>query len=185
MMNDIKILPVGDRDREEVVAYVLETRKELFPMLNHEVMPKDLQTFSSTYVDTSIGTFLQARTSQGNLIGTIGMMAYDHRFPYWSFTGNKIVEVARLFVEPAYRKLGLGTQLVQELKKTGHRQGVELLYLHTHPFLEGAYNFWLKQGFDLVMCCEESGFETFHMVIDKTKVIRRNTVNFFTENNQL
>ncbi|PRD56200.1 GNAT family N-acetyltransferase [Sphingobacterium gobiense] len=182
MINDIEILPVGVRDREEVIAYVLKTRERLFPMLNHQVIPKDLEEFSSTYVHTNIGAFLQARTKQGKLIGTIGMMAYDNRFPYFSFTGSKIVEVARLYVEPDYRKSGLGTALVQRLKTIGQQQGVELLYLHTHPFLEGAYEFWLKQGFDLVLSCEESGFETLHMTLDKTKVITTDTFSSFMEN---
>lgn len=167
MINDIHILPVGLRDQEEIIAYVLKTREHLFPMLNHHVIPKDLQAFASTYIEADIGVFLQARTEQGELVGTIGMMAYDGRFPYLSFTENKIVEVVKLYVEPAYRKSGLGTALVQELKKIGRRQGVELFYLHTHPFLEGAYEFWLKQGFDLVVSTEEAGFETLHMVLEE------------------
>lgn len=182
MTNEINILPVDLRDQEEVIAYVLKTREHLFPMLNHNIIPRDLQEFSSTYVDTTLGAFLQARTEQGELVGTIGMMKYDHRFPYFSFTGSKIVEVARLYVEPIYRKSGLGTALVQELKKIAKQQGIELLYLHTHPFLEGAYEFWLKQGFDLVLSCEESGFETLHMTLDKTKVIKMDTFNSFMEN---
>lgn len=182
MMNDIKILPVGLKDQEEVIAYVLKTREQLFPMLNHKVIPRDLQEFSVTYIDASIGAFLQARTQQGELIGTIGMMPYDDRFPYFTFTESKIVEVARLYVEPAYRKSGLGTMLVQELKKIGQQQGVELLYLHTHPFLEGAYEFWQKQGFALVLSCEESGFETLHMTLDKTKVIKTDTFHSIMAN---
>lgn len=177
MMNDIRISTVGVQDQEEVVAYVLATRKQLFPMLNHRVVPKDLQTFSSTYIDVPIGTFLQARTQKGALIETIGMLAYNHRFPHLSFSENKIVEVVKLFVEPAYRKSGLGTALVRELKKVAKDQGVELLYLHTHPFLVGAYEFWQKQGFNLVLSTEESGFETLHMTLaESTFSVRLNEV---------
>jgi|SRR5690606_5120990 len=182
MTNDIHILPVGRKDQDEVIAYVLKTREQLFPMLNHKVIPRDLQEFSATYVETDLGVFLQARTGQGKLIATIGMMAYDNRFPYFSFTATKIVEVVKLFIEPAYRRSGLATRLVHELKKMGQKQGVELLYLHTHPFLTGAYEFWLKQGFDLMLSCEEAGFETLHMTLDKTKVIKTNTFNSFMEN---
>lgn len=51
MTNDINILPIGLRDQEEVVAYVLKTREQLFPILKHNVIPRDLQEFSSLYVD--------------------------------------------------------------------------------------------------------------------------------------
>ena len=182
MIDSINILPVGLRDKEEVIAYVLKTREQLFPMLDHKVIPRDLQEFSSTYVETDLGVFLQARTGQGELIGTIGMMVYNDRFPYFSFTATKIVEIVKLFIEPAYRRSGLATRLVHELKKISQKQGVELLYLHTHPFLTGAYEFWLKQGFDLMLSREESGFETLHMTLDKTKVIKTDTFNSFMEN---
>lgn len=182
MINDIKILPVGAADRKEVIAYVLEARKQLFPMLDHRVLPCDLRMFIETYIETATGVFLQARMPDGQIVGTIGMMAYDHRFPQLSFTAQKIVEVVKLFVEPAYRRSGLATRLVQELKKIGHWQGVEVWYLHTHHFLEGACDFWLKQGFDLVLSCEESGFETLHMAMDKTRVKRKVMSDSFTNN---
>lgn len=173
---------MGISDLEEVIRYVLETRKTLFPMLNHQVIPKDLQTFSATYIDAPIGAFLQARTPEGLLVGTIGMMAYNHRFPYFSFGENNVVEVVKLFVKPAYRKSGLGAALVKELKKIAQQQGADVLYLHTHPFLEGAYEFWLKQGFDFILGCEESGFETWHMALDKSKVQRKDISNFLVNN---
>ena len=169
MRKDIKISPVGLQDQDEIIAYVLETRKLLFPMLDHSVIPKDLQNFSEAYMDVPIGTFLQARTIQGELIGTVGIIAYDGRFPYLSFADSKVVEVVKLFVEPAYRQSGLGTALVRAMREIGQQQGVDVFYLHTHPFLDGAYDFWQKQGFDLVFTSKEWGFETLHMVLDKNK----------------
>ncbi|MGY2436705.1 GNAT family N-acetyltransferase, partial [Escherichia coli] len=44
----------------------------------------------------------------------------------------------------------LAGRLFQALKMLAREQGVERLYLHTHPFLPGAIEFWQRQGFVIV-----------------------------------
>lgn len=162
-MKNIKITPVETHQVEEILPYVIEFRRDLFPTLDPTIVPKDLLNFMSNYIESQAGIFLQARDENNKIIGVIGMMPFDYRFPHLSVGKEKTVEVARLFVEPAYRRFGLGTQLFQELEKQAHQKNIHRLYLHTHPSLPGAYEFWLKQGFDLMMFCEESNFPTYHM----------------------
>lgn len=162
-IKDIHISTVSEAEKEEVIAYVLACRKILFPTLDHTRLPNDLQDFSNTYIGDSPGVFLQARDAQGNILGVVAMMPYVDRFAYLDFSQQRTVEVARLFVEPAYRKMGLGSMLVQALEELARQRGLELLYLHTHPFLEGAFSFWQKQGFEFLLSKQESGFETWHM----------------------
>lgn len=164
MMNNINIYSVTEENQEEVISFVLASRRNLFPMLDHTIIPRDLQAFSSTYIHTDLGAFLQARTDAGSLIGVIAMMRYDYRFPYLDINEGRAVELARLYVDPDYRKAGVGRALVEGIKVLAERQAVETLYLHTHPFLEGAFTFWKKQGFRLLISCQESGFETWHMI---------------------
>lgn len=162
-MKNISIYHVGSEDVVEVLPYVLDFRRKLFPMLNPNLVPKDLKTFEQVYLQNSTGTFLQARTDDGRLIGVIGMLNYDYRFPHLDIDAKKTVEVARLFVDPKYRRTGLGTELFQSLLVVAKEKQIERLYLHTHPFLDGAYEFWLQQGFQLITYCDESGFLTIHM----------------------
>ena len=162
-IKNISISTVTIQDMKTVLPYVVEFRKQLFPMLDPQKMPKDLQDFDQAYLDDQTGTFLQAKDSGGKLVGVIGMLAYDYRFPHLNLDLRKTVEVARLFVDPDYRRSGLGTALFCELTMVARAKGTERLYLHTHPFLEGAYEFWLKQGFCLTEYCDEAGFPTIHM----------------------
>lgn len=159
----IIISAVKEIHQEEILSYVLDFRKKLFPMLDSSKVPNDLRRFESTYITHPYGAFLQARTSAGKLIGVIGMMPYDFRFPHLQLDQRPTVEVARLFVEPDFRRYGLASQLFQTLQQYAQERGVERLYLHTHPFLIGAYEFWLRQGFSLLDFCEEASFPTMHM----------------------
>ncbi len=162
-MDAIKISKVTQADEQEILQYVIEFRKGLFPMLDPAKLPSDLVNFHDWYIDNPLGVFLQARDEEGNLIGVIGMMEYDHRFPYLDYGQYTTVEVARLFVEPAYRRKRIAQLLVDELKKEAIEKGINMLYLHTHPFLTGAFEFWQKQGFYLIKDAEEGGFTTLHM----------------------
>lgn len=162
-MKNIIITPVEAHQVDEILPYVIEFRRELFPTLDPRIIPKDLLHFVSNYIKNETGIFLQARDENNKIIGVIGMMPFDYRFPHLSVGKEKTVEVARLFVEPDYRRYGLGTKLFEELEKQAYERKIHRLYLHTHPSLTGAYEFWLKQGFDLMIFCNESNFPTYHM----------------------
>lgn len=162
-INKITIDKVRPEQMNEIIDYVLNVRKGLFPMLDHSVIPWDILKFEETYYNNTLGEFLQARNQEGKLLGVIGMMEYNHRFQHLDYPYDKVVEVARLFVEPECRRLALGTQMVKELNQIAINKGIELMYLHTHPFLKGAYEFWLNQGYGLDKKCIESKFETIHM----------------------
>ncbi|SFG08445.1 GNAT family N-acetyltransferase [Pontibacter chinhatensis] len=153
-----------EKDRiAELVTYVRNFRKELFPMIDHSVVPEDLANFEACYMADDNAVFLVATDASGSIIGTIGMRRYDHRFAHLDYTGQVINEVLKLYVEPAYRRKGLGRALVNALKSEAWQRGIETLYLHTHPFLSGAYEFWAKQGFRMVCQDDTEIFRTIHM----------------------
>lgn len=162
-MFEIKIKKVDEKTMEGVLAYVKAFRKDLFPMLDHTKVPNDLLHFKSIYLDHPLGCFLQANNEKGELIGVIGMMPYDDRFDYLDYKHQRTVEVARLFVEPTYRRTGLATQLFQALIEVAKEKEIECLYLHTHPFLTGAFEYWQKQGFQHRTTSLDGGFTTWHM----------------------
>lgn len=149
---------------KDLSNFVMKCRKQMFPDLNHNIIPKDLLNFSSFYIANNIGFFLEAK-SENQRIGTIGLQKYDGRFPHLNIEGKAIAEVVKLFVEPNFRKIGLGTRLVNEMKKRALQQNVDTLYLHTHPFLDGAFDFWKKQGFELIDERIEQSYETLHMIL--------------------
>ncbi|KZE84047.1 GNAT family N-acetyltransferase [Myroides marinus] len=162
MMN-IQISAVELNQAEFIKEYVKAFRIGLFPMLDSTIVPRDLLDFEQIYLLHPDGCFLQARDQHNKLIGVIGMMPYDYRFDYLDYKDKRTVEVARLFVEPAYRRSGLATKLFQALLEQATQKGIEVLYLHTHPFLTGAFEYWQKQGFELVTTTMYGEFETLHM----------------------
>jgi len=148
-------------DIPEVLRFVLHARAELFPKLSATGMPADLAQFDATYLEGD-GQFLIAR-DQGRIVAAIGYLPYDGRFPQLNYHGRKTVEVVRLFVQPAFRRFGLAGELYRALEALARADGVAVVYLHTHPFLPGAIDFWLRQGFEIVDVEADPVWQTTHM----------------------
>ncbi|MFL1550428.1 GNAT family N-acetyltransferase [Pseudomonas sp. D47] len=161
-MNQRPVLQaVTAADSTAVLAFVLEARAELFPKLSATGMPDDLARFDATYLQGD-GQFLIAR-AEGQMVAAIGYLPYDGRFPQLDYQGLKTVEVVRLFVLPAFRRSGLAGELYRALEAKARADGVEVVYLHTHPFLPGAIDFWLRQGFEIVDVEADPVWQTTHM----------------------
>ncbi|WP_296268186.1 GNAT family N-acetyltransferase [Pseudomonas sp. UBA6562] len=150
-------------DADEIVRFVDSARASLFPKLADTPTPEDLLHFERTYVHGE-GCFLTAR-DQGRLIAVIGYVPYDHRFAQLDYRGVDVVEVVRLFVLPEYRRAGLAAALFEALRDEAVAAGVECLYLHTHPFLQGAITFWQRQGFVIEHIESDPVWQTTHMAL--------------------
>lgn len=159
---NVRIEAPGLADIAATVAFVMASRALIFPMLADAPMPADLSDFAGRYLPPAGGRFLVARDA-GRIVAAIGYLPYDHRFAQLDYRGRRVVEVVRLFVEPAYRRGGLARRLFEALKALAQTQGVEVLYLHTHPFLPGAIEFWQRQGFVIVDVEDEPVWRTTHM----------------------
>jgi len=138
----------------------------MFPMLDstshNEQAERELATFQQIYLEHPDGAFLTARID-GVLVATIGYVPYDHRFPQLQLGQKRVVEVVRLYVDPALRRTGLASRLFADLEMTARQKGIEQLYLHTHPFLPGAINFWGKRGFSTLHLDQDPVWRTVHM----------------------
>lgn len=91
------------------------------------------------------------------------MKAYDWRFCNLDLAHDRVSEVVKLYVDPVYRRSGVASCLFDRLKQSAETKGIGSLYLHTHPFLTGARDFWEKQGFVLLKEDRDSPFQTIHM----------------------
>ncbi|MFJ2325768.1 GNAT family N-acetyltransferase [Pseudomonas sp. NPDC087690] len=155
------IQAVSDADIPEVLDFVLKARAELFPKLSATGMPDDLARFAEVYL-RGAGRFLIAR-HEGQIVASIGYLAYDRRFPHLLYPDVKVVEIVRLFVLPSQRRSGLAGALYRSLKELALADGVEVIYLHTHPFLPGAIAFWQRQGFEIIDVDADPVWQTTHM----------------------
>lgn len=146
-----------------LIAFIMQSRKQLFPMLNHDTLPKDLQQFHHYFIEDELGCFLTLYWQQ-QLIGSVGFCRYNHRFHQFDLSAHRTVEIVKLFIDPNFRRLGLAHYLVYQLKQIAQQRQITHLYLHTHPFLQGAKNFWLKQGFDILHQEQDGVWDTIHMI---------------------
>lgn len=165
MMKDIQITAVGLPQVDEVVAFVRKTREELFPNLDKDRLPADLLEFEATYINDEVGVFLTARDTQQRIVAAIGMLRYDGRFPFLAVPQAGTVEIVRLYVEPAYRRIGLAATLFDRLMQLADERAIQTYYLHTHPFLPGAVDFWKHCGFCVLAEKKHAEFETVHMTL--------------------
>lgn len=161
-MSELPIIQtVTTDDIPEILTFVLHARAELFPTLSAGGIPDDLARFEAIYLHGD-GQFLIARAG-GQIVAAIGYLPYDGRFPQLNYQGLKTVEVVRLFVLPTLRRFGLAGELYRRLEAMAHADGVEVVYLHTHPFLAGAIDFWARQGFEIVDIEADPVWQTTHM----------------------
>ena len=170
---------ISHATRDEIPAIVKFTkiaRTSMFPMIDasshNKQAGKELATFQQTYLDQPEGAFLVAHVD-GVLVATIAYVPYDGRFPYLQLGRERTVEVVRLYVDPKFRRTGLASRLFAALASTAAREGIEQLYLHTHPFLPGAISFWRKHGFSIIHVDQDPVWHTTHMKLS----IERTTAN--------
>lgn len=161
MLNNVELSAVSEGQIGEVLEFVLKARAELFPKLQACGVPADLVDFERVYLQGE-GRFLTARF-QGQIVASIGYLPYDHRFKQLDYEGRKVVEVVRLFVLPGFRRWGLAGLLYRELEGLAAQALVDVIYLHTHPFLPGAIEFWQRQGFTVVDIEADPVWQTTHM----------------------
>jgi len=151
---------VEKSDYDSAVEFALYTRQQLFPEIYHGQVPKDLQNFEQYYVHDPLGCFITVK-DQNRIIGTIAYRAYDHRFDL-NLPSNT-VEVVKLFVLPEYRRKGIATKLCDMLFSHAKNNRITSLYLHTHPFLPAAEEFWTLQGFKVIQREWIDTYDTIHM----------------------
>lgn len=160
------ITKVTESEVSEVITFMMKIRKEVFPMLDQIPLPKDLAQFEDYYLHNPLTNVYVARSRIRNeVIGTIGIQQYDDRFDDLtaSYQGKKIAEIVKCYIEPDYRRLGIGTALFTYAEAFCKQVGYDLLYLHTHPFLPGAISFWERKGFTIRLREEDPIWKTIHM----------------------
>lgn len=72
--------------------------------------------------------------------------------------------MVKLFVLPEYRRNGIATMLCKMLFSHAKNNGITSLYLHTHPFLPAAEEFWCLQGFEVIKREWIETYDTIHMI---------------------
>jgi GNAT superfamily N-acetyltransferase len=151
-------------DPSSVHASAQAAWKSLFGAKASKPHPDHI-AFKSTYSHPN-GRLLVASIPTKEIAGIIAYRKYDGRFrqPELAFDNvAKVVEVVRLFVQPELRGQRIATSLIKALMEMAREDSVDIMYLHTHPFLPGAQYLWQKEGWRVVVREEEEPWFTIHM----------------------
>ncbi|SFS56670.1 GNAT family N-acetyltransferase [Paenibacillus sp. 453mf] len=150
---------------DQVIAFVMKIRKEVFPMLSTEQLPQDLDQFEQYYVLRKNAAVFAAISEDGSVLGTIGICPYDGRLKQIEgvYDLTTTAEVVKCYTDSTCRRSGIGTALFEAATAFSREAGYETLYLHTHAFLPGAIPFWTAKGFSERLYENDPVWQTVHM----------------------
>lgn len=159
-----RVIAIQEHQMKDAIDFAMRVRKEVFPMLDHEELPVDLEQFKEHYMDSAVTVFLVAVTEDNEIVGSIGILPYDGRIEAVNgqYPEQSAAEIVKCYVDSKYRRYGIGSLLVRELQKVVAELHYTTLYLHTHRFLPGAVDFWKRQGY-VVVVEQDDDWQTVHM----------------------
>ncbi|WP_348982112.1 GNAT family N-acetyltransferase [Paenibacillus sp. SZ31] len=167
-LTQLQIIPtvaaVQEHQVHDAIDFAMRVRKEVFPMMDHTRLPADFEQFREHYLDSECAIFLVAEMGDAGIVGSIGILPYDGRIEAVEgrYEAQSAAEIVKCYVDPAYRRYGIGSMLVKELEDAVKEMHYTTLYLHTHRFLPGAVDFWKRQGFT-VIAEQDDDWQTVHM----------------------
>ncbi len=111
--------------------------------------------------------FYVAINEQKKIIGAISISLYDNRIETIKehYENKKVAEVGRCYILEEYRRQGIASNLLNLVNSFAKEKEYEKMYLHTHYFLPGGFEFWSKVGFKIVYD-EKDEMQTVHMQKD-------------------
>ncbi|HGY5078346.1 GNAT family N-acetyltransferase [Citrobacter freundii] len=114
---------------------------------------EDILDLRSHYLHHPRNLLLGAWDAHQQLIATLAVCQYDDRI--MALRGRydlaNTAEICRCYVEQEHRRRGIGRQLMTLAEAYCQHQQYKTLYLHTHHFLPGGYQFWCNNHFNVFL----------------------------------
>ncbi|RXJ98828.1 GNAT family N-acetyltransferase [Arcobacter sp. CECT 8986] len=126
--------------------------KNLYEKMGVLINQKDTNAFFVSY------------NEKRQIIAAISISKYDNRISSLKnrYNQKNIAEIGRCYVDEKYRRCGVASRLLNLASTFAEKNGYEKMYLHTHYFLPGGFNFWSKMGFEITLD-EKDKLQTVHM----------------------
>ena len=113
----------------------------------------DVFDLQGNYLERERNQLFGVWNEQQQIIGTLAICQYDDRIEmlHGRYNLPETAEICRCYVDQRYRRQGIGSQLVSLAEQFCEQQRYKILYLHTHHFLPGGYQFWRRNLFNVFM----------------------------------
>ncbi len=143
-----------------IQEYIKHYKNQLSPT-KYKTLYKNMETLIK---DKKNNAFFVAINEKEEIIGTISISLYDNRIKILKnrYKNRKIAELGRCYVLKEYRRQLIATTLLNLANTFAKKNNYEKLYLHTHYFLAGGFDFWSSTGFKIIYD-EKDSLQTVHM----------------------
>ena len=127
-------------DREQIIALIAS----LMRMEGARPQPKPVmqRMFNDVMARSDRMTFLVAECD-GQIVGTLTMV-----FAYSTWSACPMVNIEDFFVREDYRRQGVGTALIKEVKRIARTRGCRRADLYVLEHNAAAQRLYRKQGFE-------------------------------------
>lgn len=163
---EIKIIAMQEADIPRVQEFLLEQLATLFNKQSGQTaITKDILGLKEAYLLPARNQLWLAYSEpEQKVVGTIAISQYNGRIKLLEgrYQLAHTAEVGRCYVSAELRGKGIGSRLLAVAENFCRQYDYRTLYLHTHHFLSGGLQFWLKKGF--VITIDEGGdYQLVHM----------------------
>ena len=166
MENFYKVRPIQKEDIQVVQAFLMHQLKTLFFQDKQGAITDDVWGLEKMYLWPERNNLWAAFDQNGKVVGTGAICIYNDRIDCIKgrYHLPETAEIGRCYVDEMIRRQGIGSEIMAEMVKFCQEKEYKKMYLHTHHFLPGGFDFWKKQGFEILIDDgQDGGYETIHM----------------------
>ena len=166
MENFYKARPIQKEDIQVVQAFLMHQLKTLFFQDKQGAITDDVLGLEKMYLWPERNNLWAAFDQNGKVVGTGAICIYNDRIDCIKgrYHLPETAEIGRCYVDEMIRRQGIGSEIMAEMVKFCQEKEYKKMYLHTHHFLPGGFDFWKKQGFEILIDDgQDGGYETIHM----------------------
>ena len=166
MENFYKVRPIQKEDIQVVQAFLMHQLKTLFFQDKQGAITDDVLGLEKMYLWPERNNLWAAFDQNGKVVGTGAICIYNDRIDCIKgrYHLPETAEIGRCYVDEMIRRQGIGSEIMAEMVKFCQEKEYKKMYLHTHHFLPGGFDFWKKQGFAILIDDgQDGGYETIHM----------------------
>ncbi|AXH09089.1 GNAT family N-acetyltransferase [Malaciobacter halophilus] len=165
MSKELHFKYVNSIFQKQTKDYIIkEYMKHYDNKLSKSRYEKLYKNMDSLINDTKNNAFFIALDTSNSIVASISISIFDNRIKplQQKYKNRKIAEIGRCYVKKEYRRQGIASKLLNLATLFAINKEYEKMYLHTHYFLPGGFNFWKKMGFCITLD-EKDSLQTVHM----------------------
>lgn len=149
MNNAFAIRIVTQKDLPAIEEFLLYHLETLFTKQGYSARTGEVSKLTEHFITPETSNLWVAYDRHNAVAGIIAACSYDDRIEQVKgrYPKENVGEICRCYVRMSLRRQGIGSKLLQEAETFCVEKGYTTIYLHTHHFLPGGFQFWKKNNY--------------------------------------